>query len=227
MARPLPPALAALALASLACSTGPKNPKYSEEIVGREVVHAGQTAAEANQAPSAPEASAAPGGAAPPATEPASSAQVDCDATLPAPAAGAVTDTLQCGGSITGTTEGGTNSFGDDFYQRAFCSPARQHYDDAPEAVYRLEVPANTQATVALHSPCADLDLAAVAWSLDGLPTLAQVGRVRECEMATGSGGGKLTLTAVDRAQVFLLVVDGKQGDAGNFRLEATCGTYR
>lgn len=235
MPRVMLPVLACGALLSLACSMGPKKPEYSEEIVGREVVHAGQTAAGVAAAGEAGEAAEPPGaqGAAtdtPTGTGSAAaapSAEVDCDATFPAPAQGAVTADLQCGGSITGTNEGGSSSFGDDFYQRAFCSPARQRYEDAPEAVYRLEVPANTQATVLLTSPCADLDLAAVSWTLEGLPTLAQVGRVRECEMATGTGGGKLTLTSVDRAQVFLLVVDGKQGEAGPFQLEAACGTYR
>lgn len=154
MARPLPATLLAIALGCLACSTGPKNPKYSEEIVGREVVHAGQTAAEVNQPSAQADAPAPTTSRAGASQAPPPSAEVDCGASLPAPAAGAVTDTLQCGGTVTGTTEGGTSSFGDDFYQRAFCSPARQHYDDAPEAVYRLEVPANTQATVELHSPC-------------------------------------------------------------------------
>lgn len=67
----------------------------------------------------------------------------------------------------------------------------------------------------------------AIAWGLDGLPGTAHVGRVRECEMDTKSGGGKLTLTSVDRAQTYLIVVDGKEGQSGNFSLKADCKTYR
>lgn len=219
----LRPTLVLLGLLALGCGMLKSKPEYSEEIVGREDYHPPEPAsvapvggASGGQAGSDP-AEATAGG----------TASVGCDATFPAPVRGAPTDQLQCGGSVTGTTEGGSSSFGDEFYQRAFCTPARRHYDDAPEAIYRLEVPADTQATVTLDSPCAELDLAAVAWALDGIPTTAQVNRVRECEMDTHGGGGKLTLTAVDKAQVFLVVVDGQEGAAGPFRLEAACGTYR
>lgn len=208
-------------LLALACGRG--KPKYSEEIIGREEVTTPATGATPASTTSAPTAPA--GSSAPPALPRPSSA--DCEASYDAPVHGGVSGTLQCGAEFSGTTTGGRSSFGDEFYQRAFCSPARQSYDDAPEAIYAFELPANDQATITLDSPCADLDLAAIAWSLDGLPTTAQVGRVRECEMNTRSGGGAVTLTAVDRPQTFLIVVDGKKGAVGNFTLKADCKTYR
>lgn len=152
--------------------------------------------------------------------------EMDCNAELPTPQ-GQALGTLECGSTVTGSSHVGAARWGDDFYQRAFCTPKRSRYDDAPEVLYRLEVPENTQAEVVLESPCADLDVVAVAWQLDGVPGVEHVGRIRECEMDTKSGGGKLTLTTVDKAQVFLVGVDGKDGDEGNYRLTVSCGTFR
>lgn len=222
----LRPTLALLLVLALAC--GKEKPKYSEEIVGREeyVASPGWAPGEAGatSAPPPPAATSASGGPPPPAPK---LQQADCEVEYETPKAGGISSVLQCGGFFGGTTEGGTSSFGDEFYQRAFCSPARKRYDDSPEAIYAFELPANNQATITLDSPCAELDLVAIAWTLDGLPTTAQVGRVRECEMNAKSGGGTVTLTSVDRAQTFLIVVDGQEGQSGNFSLKADCKTYR
>ncbi len=220
----LRPTLALSALLALACGRG--TPKYSEEILGREEY----VAPTADAVPSAPVEAprpltvGSPGGPPPPVPQ---TTQADCEVRYDAPVQGATSGILQCGGFFGGTTEGGSSSFGDEFYQRAFCTPARQRYDQSPEAIYSFELPANNQATITLDSPCADLDIVAIAWGLDGLPGTAHVGRVRECEMDTKSGGGTLTLTSVDRAQTYLIVVDGKEGQSGNFSLKADCKTYR
>ncbi|NOY25051.1 MAG: hypothetical protein GXP62_04175 [Oligoflexia bacterium] len=203
-------------------SCGPNNPKYSEEIIGRE-----EYKAPAPGATQGGKIGGGSGGGSASAGGATARDAVACDATFAAPKKGDVTSTIKCGGSVTASTEGGSSSFGDDFYQRAFCTPARKHYDDAPEAIYLLEVPADIQATVSLSSPCADLDIAAISWALGGLPTLAQVGRVRECEMDTKEGDGKLKLTSVNKSQVYLITVDGKQGAAAPFRIDVACGTYR
>lgn len=208
-------------LLAFACGRG--KPRYSEEIIGREEITTPPTAATPAPTGGGP---AAPAGTSAPAPPPRPST-ADCEASYDAPVHGGISGTLQCGAELNGTTTGGRSSFGDEFYQRAFCSPARQSYDDAPEAIYAFELPANDQATITLDSPCADLDLVAIAWTLDGLPTTAQVGRVRECEMNTRPGGGTVNLTAIDRAQTYLIVVDGKKGAVGNFSLKADCKTYR
>ncbi|RME20197.1 MAG: hypothetical protein D6798_20965 [Deltaproteobacteria bacterium] len=93
--------------------------------------------------------------------------------------------------------------------------------------IYRLELPADTKARVKLDSPCADLDLVSVAWKLDGVPTVDHVNRIAECEMDTHRGGGAITLTTVNKAQTFLVAVDGKDGDEGNYRISVSCETYR
>jgi len=212
-----------LLVLALACR--PSNPKYSEEITGREEVHPGDDAASTTQA-----ARGGGGGGSSASARGGSQdeqAPVDCGATHSAPVKGGITGPLTCGATIEGTTEGGSNSFGDRFYQQAFCTPARRHYDDAPEAIYRFEVPADVEAIVTLDSPCADLDLAAVFWIGDSLPTAEQTTRVRECEMDTATGGGKVQLTTVNKVQPYLIIVDGKEGDTADFRLSVSCRTYR
>ena len=206
----------------LALGCRPSNPRYSEQITGREEVHPGEHAAGSSNATRGGgnvSGSSADGAS--------HDAPLSCGDPRPAPTHGGITGSLTCGGTVEGTTEGGSNSFGDRFYQSAFCTPARQHYDDSPEAIYRLEVPADIEAKVTLDSPCADLDLAAISWIGDTLPTDAQTNRVRECEMDTHAGGGSIKLTTVDKAQPYLVVVDGKDGEAAAFRLTVSCRTYR
>ncbi len=151
---------------------------------------------------------------------------LSCEGDLPTPEGDAV-GSISCGGSVEGSSRKGGMRWGDDFYQHAFCTTSRNHYDDAPDVLYRLELPADTKAEITLDSPCADLDLVSVAWKLDGVPDVQHVNRIAECEMDTHGGGGKLTLTTVTKAQTFLVGVDGKNGDEGNFRISVSCGTYR
>ena len=154
-------------------------------------------------------------------------APVACEGELPTPT-GEVVATLACGERVSGSSGKGARRLGDDFYQQAFCSPRRSRYDDAPEVIYRLELPPDTKAELSLESPCADLDLFAVAWQLPGVPGLEHVGRIRECEMDTRTGdGGKLTLTSVARPEVFLVGVDGKDGAEANYAISVSCGGYR
>jgi len=212
-----------LSLTLTACGL-PDLPKHTQERVGREDYVDPAVAASRSDAKSTSSTSTAAGATAQP---PAADSPPSCDAHFDPPVRGGVTAELVCGGHVAASTEGGTSSFGDDFYQHAFCSPERAHYDDAPEAVYKLKLPPNTRATITLQSPCADLDVVAMSWVADSLPTVDEVGRVRECEMDTKTGGGKLTLTSVKNPQTYLIAVDGKQGDAAPFRLDITCGSYR
>lgn len=137
--------------------------------------------------------------------------------------------TLTCGSTIEGNNTGMKQRWSDQFYVSAFCTPYRHYYEEAGESVYRLEVPANILATVRLDSDCADLDVVAMSWpdTAGSCPGDEHVGRIRECEMDTHEGGGAIKVATVDKPQVFLLGVDGKQGAAGNFRLTVSCSTYR
>jgi len=152
---------------------------------------------------------------------------IDCDKPYPTRSAiGCSQGTLTCGGSIEGNTSGGRSHFGDDFYQKKFCSPERHDYDEAPEAVYTLEVPGDIQADVYLTSDCEDLDIVAMSWAdTDRCPTINHA--FAECEMDTHKGGGKVRLTTVNKPQTYLLAVDGKKGATANFRITVKCSTYR
>lgn len=154
---------------------------------------------------------------------------VECDQPLPTPAArSGIIGTLTCGSVVTGNTAGGNHRWGDTFYQKSFCTPERHNYDDAPEAVYALELPANVQADVRLDSNCVDLDVVAVGWQdKHSVPNTAHHVRIRECEMDTSRGGGNVRMTTVNQPQRYLIGVDGKEGAIGNYRLTVKCSTYR
>lgn len=152
---------------------------------------------------------------------------VKCDPAFEQPTPrGCTSATLTCGSVVEGNNTNQPRRFGDEFYVSMFCVPQRHYYEEAGEAVYRLEMPANIKATVRLDNDCADLDVAALSWSdTDSCPA-ENTNRIAECEM-TDARHDSIVMTTVDNPQVYLIVVDGKQGATGNFRLTVKCETYR
>ncbi len=143
-----------------------------------------------------------------------------CDETVGAPPSGCISGTLTCGSSVAGTTRGGDSLVSDPFYAGSFCFPAGDRHDGA-ERVYLFEAPPQTDVQVKLDSPCADLDIAAVAWNYDGrCPT--ENHPVPECEASNARGGATLRLNTF-QARDYLIFVDGKQGAEGSFRLQVSC----
>ncbi len=141
---------------------------------------------------------------------------------------GCTSQTLTCGSVVEGNNTGMTRHFSDQFYVAAFCTPQRHYYEEAGEAVYRLELPPNIQADIRLDSDCVDLDVVSMSWAdTSSCPGEAHTGRIRQCEMNTDSEGGKIRITTVNEPEVHVLAVDGKQGATGNFRLSVVCSTYR
>lgn len=148
---------------------------------------------------------------------------LDCDASYNTDApVGCLTGTLSCGDEVLGTTVGGESSWGDEFYASAFCFPAGDRHS-GPERVYRLELPAYTQATISLQSDCEDLDLAAVAWAYDGRCPTPQH-RVAECEGSVRRGDDEVHVETLNNARGYLVAVDGKAGVSAPFRLRVDCG---
>lgn len=154
---------------------------------------------------------------------------VQCDTPIKTPAPrGCTSQTLTCGSVVEGNNSGMPRHWGDEYYVEAFCTPERHYYEEAGEATYRLELPPNIQADIRLDSDCADLDVVSMSWAdTTSCPGLPHTGRIRQCEMDTHSGGGKIRITTVNEPEVHILAVDGKQGAEGNFRLTVTCSTYR
>ncbi len=153
---------------------------------------------------------------------------VECDEPIPTrrPGGDCVVGTLACGDVIEGYTGVGNSSWGDDFYGNAFCTPANHYYDQSPEVVYRIEVPANTEASVRLDSNCVDLDIAMIAWQ-DKTSCPHERNPIAECQMDDSKGSGTVKGTAVDKPYTYLVAVDGKKGVKGNFRLTVECRIYR
>lgn len=144
------------------------------------------------------------------------------------PPSGCAIAHITCGDTVEGNNENGPNNWGDDFYQKVMCTPQRNDYELSNEAIWALDMPPNVEAVLRLESPCADLDLVSVGWpDTSTCPKLENYTRIRECEMDTHPGGGTVKMTTVDRAQTYLVGVDGKGGDHGNFRITVTCRTYR
>lgn len=151
-----------------------------------------------------------------------------CDPPFQSPSArDGIVGELQCGSEVQGNNAGGSTLWGDTFYQKAMCTPAREQYDSSPEDIWRLNIPADLEAEVTLISDCADLDLVGVSWQDDSIPKTEHHIRINQCDMDVGRRGGKLRLNAVGKDWTYLVGVDGKGGQTGNYKLRVRCYTFR
>lgn len=147
--------------------------------------------------------------------------KLDCDARYDTPTPrGCLSGELRCGDVVQGTTVGGESNFDDAFYAGAFCFPPGERHS-ASERVYRFSAPKDTEVTVTLDAPCADLDLAVVAWKYEGSCPVAQ-SAIAECEGDTSSSGGEVTVQ-VFNPRDYLVAIDGKDGATGPYRLSIEC----
>jgi hypothetical protein len=152
---------------------------------------------------------------------------VDCDPPVQmASTKGCAQGVITCGSTVEGNNGGGRARFDDDFYQHMLCTPQRNHYDEAGEAVYRLELPADVLAKVTLISDCAELDVASYRWEEDGRCPNVKHPRA-QCEMDTSDRGGSIEIATVNQPENHLVIIDGQDGGVGNFRLKVECRTYR
>lgn len=144
------------------------------------------------------------------------------------PPKGCAMQSISCGDEVEGNNQFGEKNYDDQFYVKKFCGTQRHAYEEAAEAIYLLTVPSNVQADVVLTSDCADLDISSISVPPDATnrcPTLSH--SVQVCEMDQSRGGGSVRITTVDRAETHFVVVDGKDGQTGNFRLRVDCRNYR
>ena len=155
--------------------------------------------------------------------------KVQCDTPIQtAPPKGCAIREISCGDEVEGNNRFGEKHYDDEFYVSKFCGVQKNQYDDATEAIYLLSVPSNVQADVVLTSDCVDLDIASISVPPDAVnrcPTISH--SVQVCEMDQGRGGGSVRITTVDRSETHFVVIDGKDGQTGNFRLRVDCRNYR
>jgi hypothetical protein len=156
---------------------------------------------------------------------------VDCEDDYDTPkASGCVMEKIDCGDEIEGYTGDGFEKFSDAFYtaDQHWCTPFKEGYDKSKEVVYELELPEQTHAELTLISPCTDLDLAAFAWDDGANRCPGPKDRIGACEMSVQESAVDQvvveTTTIYDAdTKKFLVVIDGKDDESANFRLEVQC----
>ncbi len=134
-----------------------------------------------------------------------------------------VTAELVCGDTVVGTTEGGLSEYDDAFYSGdSFCSSLPDNYS-GNERAYRFAMPANAEAVVSMDSACGgDLDLIAIRWPDEHTcPTIHHT--IGQCDEDDSKGDGQLELFSDRHPRTFLLVVEGKDGEDGEFGLKVDC----
>ncbi len=150
--------------------------------------------------------------------------ELTCDSKAGAnlkPRDGCVTASISCDETVRGHSRGaGDSHFDARFYQAKYCAVTSDTYDNG-ERIYRFKMPSHSQATVALESPCEDLDLFVLQWTQPGCPTRgASVGT---CDASTRDGSGRVELESIKNPREFLLVVEGKNGVHAPFDLTVSC----
>ena len=92
--------------------------------------------------------------------------------------------------------------------------------------MYSLQIPASTEATIRLESPCAELHLASFRWEdSDSCPSAE--GTAHACEMDARSDSPEIKITSI-KPERNLIIVDGVSGLDSVYRLSVTCnGEYR
>lgn len=186
---------------------------------GDDAQHTPITSAEGSQPVRAADARELP----PPTDDP----PVECDSSMEVSRAkGCAIQSIACGDTIEMSNGGQAGHFDDAFYRAKFCSPRSADYEESPEAVYALTLPAEMKADIHLETPCDDLDLFSIRWPhADRCPTKSA--STGECEGSTKGSSDTIRIMAVGRDEKHLVWVDGKNGAVGNFRLRVECSAAR
>ena len=134
-----------------------------------------------------------------------------------------ITGVLSCGDTIVGTTKGGGSRYTTKFYESNQCTPATTNHDGGDERVYRFDFPeGDWHANVYLDTPCADLDLAAMAFNGDVCPTTAD--STMRCEMWPKPRNKTEKVRLVSRgAPTWYIAVEGKDEEEGAFAIRVEC----
>ncbi|MDP2315972.1 MAG: hypothetical protein Q8P41_23955 [Pseudomonadota bacterium] len=133
------------------------------------------------------------------------------------------TEEIGCGDVLEETTEGGDSDYSGEAWESWYCTPNLDRWEyTASERVYTMFIPERTTATFQFDTPCADLDLFVLFWQdEDTCPTSDNA--IRECEAVDEEGNGGAVSVWSDVGAQYLVVVDGRGGETGNFRLSVAC----
>lgn len=140
-----------------------------------------------------------------------------------------VTDEIHCNQQIIGHTRGGVDLYDSVFYEQKFCWPRTMDHDGGDERVYKLVMPPGEwRAWVDLHTPCADLDVAAMRFDRGrgSCPDIRST--INQCEMKPNEGfsSERIELTSQTgpgQEAVWYIVVEGRDDEEGPFSLYVQC----
>lgn len=130
---------------------------------------------------------------------------------------------LQCGDTVTATTEGGLAAFETDEYGHLFCivDIATAGYAGR-ERVYWVD-PGGSVDVIARLESCAPMGLSAMRWTdADTCPDPS--GSVSSCEGDEGTASASVTFGGFPEANTWALVVDTAGEAPAAFRLTLECG---
>ncbi|MCB9668561.1 MAG: hypothetical protein H6736_03200 [Alphaproteobacteria bacterium] len=138
-----------------------------------------------------------------------------------------VTSEIHCDEMIIGHTIGGVDEYDTTFYEKKFCWPKLIDHDGGDERVYKLVMPPGEwRAWATLHTPCADLDVAAIRYDKPGCPDFNST--IHQCEMKPQSStrSERIEMTSQTRPgqnAIWYIVVEGKNNHEGPFSLHVQC----
>nr|MBA2321236.1 hypothetical protein [Deltaproteobacteria bacterium] len=134
-----------------------------------------------------------------------------------------LTGVIACNQTVVGHTRGGVERYDTAFYDAHQCTPGVTNHDGGDERIYRLDVPdGDFVAFVTLHTPCADLDVAAYLGTERACPAVdAPTGR---CDMNRQPGRKMERLALASQGPgSWYLIVEGVSENEGLFSLSVQC----
>ncbi len=142
-----------------------------------------------------------------------------CDSTLTtsSDATTCLTEELSCGDTVTGTTEGGTNTWSGDFYTSNFCFVDSSDWDGG-ERMYSFTQPADSEVEIRFDH-CNKAAMSVVSWSDTG--SCPVDGVINRCE---GTSTGSSVHLSTDNELRWVIGIDTPDGQGGNYTLTVDCG---
>jgi len=155
---------------------------------------------------------------------------VDCRADYATPVPGSIaglatcqTGELFCGDFIQATTVGGSTHYDETIYEPAGAGTSLEDWS-APERVYAFRQPVNTPIRVSLYSPCRDINiLLCLGWECSDANGVSQSSCNAALEFDADGARFRDLPGPTSGPRNWELIVDGQDGDSGNFALRVEC----
>ena len=138
-----------------------------------------------------------------------------------------ITQTVTCGDTIFGTNLGGSTAYGSKEYINTYACAGQWGFEadySAPERVFHFVMPGGEHADIELEAPCADMRLTALFVPSEECPT--DPGSCSSPTMSNTKGSTQTLIGEFGHAtqdRDFYFIVDGLDGEIGNFRLKVNC----